>query len=142
MKPQRSFLFLICLLTISTLTLLPAWAQTISTGSIQGTVTDPNGAVIPNAAVTITNKATGQAIKVTSSGSGTYTSGPLLPGSYEVRVEAQGFQTQVAQVPVQVGVTTNGNAKLTVGKATEVVEVTSTGLAVNTEQPTVQGVLT
>lgn len=142
MKPQRLVLYIICLLAISTFTLLPAWAQTISTGSIQGTVTDPNGAVIPNAAVTITNKATGQAIKITSSGSGTFTSGPLLPGNYEVRVEAQGFQTQVAQVPVQVGVTSNGNARLTVGKATEVVEVTSSGVAINTEQPTVQGVLT
>lgn len=142
MKPQRSLLFLICLLGLTTITLLPAWAQTISTGSIQGTVTDPNGAVIPNAAVTIINKGTGQAIKVSSSGSGTYTSGPLLPGNYEVRVEAQGFQTQVTQVAVQVGGISNGNAKLTVGKATEVVEVTSTGVAVNTEQPTVQGVLT
>src|ERR1051326_8576974 len=142
MKPQRLMLYIICLLAISTFTLLPAWGQTISTGSIQGTVTDPNGAVIPNAAVTITNKATGQAIKITSSGSGTYSSGPLLPGNYEVRVEAQGFQTQVTQVPVQVGGTANGNARLTVGKATEVVEVTSTGLAINTEQPTVQGVLT
>lgn len=142
MKPQRLLLFLICLLALSTLTLLPAWAQTISTGSIQGTVTDPNGAVIPNAAVTITNKATGQALKVNTSGSGTYTSGPLLPGDYQVKVEAQGFQTQVAQIVVQVGGTSNGNAKLTVGKATEVVEVTSTGVAINTEQPTVQGVLT
>src|SRR6185437_2918622 len=143
MKPQRSLLYIICLLAISTFTLLPAWAQsTISTGSIQGTVTDPNGAVIPNATVTVTNKATGQAIKVKSSGSGAYNSGPLTPGNYEVRVESQGFQTQVVQVPVQVGVTANGSAKLTVGKASEVVEVTSTGIAINTEQPTVQGVLT
>ncbi len=57
----------------------------------------------------------------------TYNSGPLVPGNYEVRVESQGFQTQIAQVPVQVGVTSNGNTKLTVGKANEVVEVTSTG---------------
>lgn len=142
MKPQRLLLFFICLLALSMLTILPAWAQTISTGSIQGTVTDPNGAVIPNAAVTITNKGTGQALKVNTSGSGTYTSGPLVPANYEVKVEAQGFQTQVTQIPVQVGVTANGNAKMTVGKATEVVEVTSTGIAINTEQPTVQGVLT
>ncbi|HET9183466.1 MAG TPA: carboxypeptidase regulatory-like domain-containing protein [Candidatus Angelobacter sp.] len=142
MKPQRLLLFLICLLVLSMLTLLPAWAQTISTGSIQGTVTDPNGAVIPKAAVTITNKGTGQALKINTSGSGTFTSGPLVPGNYEVKVEAPGFQTQVTQVPVQVGVTANGNAKLTVGKASEVVEVTSTGVAINTEQPTVQGVLT
>ena len=143
MKPQRSLLYIICLLAISTFTLLPAWAQsTISTGSIQGTVTDPNGAVIPNAAVTITNKGTGAQVKVNSSSTGTYASGALQPGTYEVRIEAPGFQTQALTTVVQVGVTTNGNAKLSVGKATEVVEVTSTGVAVNTEQPTVQGVLT
>jgi carboxypeptidase family protein len=143
MRFERLLFILVALFALSTLTFQPAWAQsTISTGSIQGTVTDPNGAVVPKAAVTISNKGTGQAIKVATSGAGTYTSGPLLPGNYEVRVEAQGFQTQVAQIPVQVGVTSNGNAKLTVGKATEVVEVTATGVAINTEQPTVQGVLT
>ncbi len=50
MKLQRSLLFLICLLAVIAFGLMPAWAQsTISSGSIQGTVTDPNGAVIPNA---------------------------------------------------------------------------------------------
>src|SRR5690242_7132890 len=143
MKPQRLLLYIICLLAISTFTLLPAWAQsTISTGSIPGTVTDPNGAVIPNASITIPNKATGQAIKLKSSGSGTYNCGPLVLGNDEVQVEAPDFQAEVVQTPVQVGVTANGNAKMAVGKATDVVEVTSTGVVVNTQQPTVQGVLT
>jgi len=143
MKPQRSFLFLICLLAVIAFGLMPAWAQsTISTGSIQGTVTDPNGAVVPNASVTITNKGTGQQIKTKTSSSGAYASGPLQPGAYEVRVEAPNFQTQVTQLTVQVGVTSNGNAKLAVGKASEVVEVTSSATTINTEQPTVQGVLT
>src|SRR6185312_8168589 len=143
MKPQRSFLFLICLLAVIAFGLTPAWAQsTISTGSIQGTVTDPNGAVVPNAAVTITSKGTGQQIKTKTSSSGAYASGPLQPGAYEVRVEAPNFQTQVTQLAVQVGVTSSGNARLAVGKASEVVEVTSSGTTINTEQPTVQGVLT
>jgi len=143
MKPQRSFLFLICLLAVIAFGLMPAWAQsTISTGSIQGTVTDPNGAVVQNASVTITNKGTGQQIKTKTSSSGAYASGPLQPGAYEVRVEAPNFQTQVTQLTVQVGVTSNGNAKLAVGKANEVVEVTSSATTINTEQPTVQGVLT
>ncbi len=143
MKAERLLLLIICVFVLSITGMQPAWAQaTISTGSIQGTVTDVNGAVIPNTPVTITNKGTGQTIKLTTSGSGTYTSGPLQPGTYEVRVEGKGFSTQVMEVPVQVGVTSNGNAKLTVGKATEVVEVTTSGVAVNTEQPTVQGVLT
>ncbi|HLY93207.1 MAG TPA: carboxypeptidase-like regulatory domain-containing protein [Candidatus Angelobacter sp.] len=136
------FVFILCL-SLTTFSLLPARAQsTISTGSIQGTVTDPNGAVVPDANITITNKATGQVSKVTSSGSGTYASGGLIPGEYEVRVEGKGFQTQVLTVPVQVGNITPGNVKMTLGASTEVVEVTGSAVTVNTEQNTVQGVLT
>lgn len=73
------FAFILCI-SLTTFTLLPAGAQsTIATGSIQGTVTDPNGAVVPNAAITIKNKATGQTSKLTSSSSGTYASGALIP---------------------------------------------------------------
>jgi carboxypeptidase family protein len=136
------FVFILCL-SLTTFSLLPARAQsTISTGSIQGTVTDPNGAVVPNANITITNKGTGQVTKVTASGSGTYASGGLVPGEYEVRVEAKGFQTQVLTVPVQVGNITSANAKMTLGASSEVVEVTGSAVTVNTEQNTVQGVLT
>src|SRR5579859_245177 len=143
MKSLRSwFAFILCI-SLTTFGLLPARAQsTISTGSIQGTVTDPNGAVVPDANITITNKATGQVSKVTSSGSGTYASGGLIPGEYEVRVEGKGFQTQVLTVPVQVGNITPGNVKMTLGASTEVVEVTGSAVTVNTEQNTVQGVLT
>src|SRR6185312_13686507 len=141
-SPRFWFAFILCV-CFTTFSLLPAGAQsTIATGSIQGTVTDPNGAVVPNAAVTITNQATGQTTKFTSSSSGTYASGALIPGEYEVRVEAKGFQTQVLTVPVQVGNIASGSAKLTLGQSTEVVEVTGSAVAVNTEQATVQGVLT
>src|SRR5579859_7540844 len=136
------FVFILCL-SLTTFSLLPARAQsTISTGSIQGTVTDPNGAVVPDANITITNKATGQVSKVTTSGSGTYASGGLVPGEYEVRVAAKGFQTQALTVPVQVGNITPGNVKMTLGASTEVVEVTGSAVQLNTEQPTVQGVMT
>src|SRR5580700_7429327 len=71
-----------------------SFAQTtISTGSIQGTVTDQSGAVVSGATVIITGKATGRVVTVTSSSSGTYTSGALTPGDYTIRVEAQGFKT-------------------------------------------------
>jgi Carboxypeptidase regulatory-like domain len=134
--------FILCI-SFTTFSLLPARAQsTVATGSIQGTVIDPNGAVVPDATVTITNKATGQANKVTSSASGTYASGALIPGDYQIRIEAKGFQTQVINAPVQVGNITSGNAKLVLGQSTEVVEVTGSAVTVNTEQATVQGVLT
>lgn len=114
---------------------------TISTGSIQGTITDPSGAVVPDAKISITNKATSQAISTTSTSSGTYTSGALVPGEYSVRVEAPGFKALTASVSVQVGVTSSGNFKLEVGQTGQVVEVQANTLQVDTEQATVQGVL-
>jgi len=142
MRSPKLWIVILCI-CFTTFSLLPAGAQsTISTGSIQGTVTDPNGAVVPNATVTITSKATGQASKLTSSSSGGFASGALIPGEYEVKVEAKGFQTQVMTVPVQVGNVTAANAKMAVGESSEVVEVTGSAVAVNTEQTTVQGVLT
>ena len=120
-----------------------SFAQTtISTGSIQGTVTDQSGAVVSGATVIITGKATGRTVTVTSSSSGTYTSGALTPGDYTIRVEAQGFKTVEQTAVAEVGVTTPGNIKMTLGQATQVVQVEGSALEVNTEQATVQGVLT
>jgi hypothetical protein len=115
---------------------------TISTGSIQGLVTDPSGAVVGGAKISISDKATGRLITVKSTSAGAYTSGALTPGDYTLRVEAQGFKTSEAAVTVQVGVTAPGNVKLQVGQTTQVVEVQGTEIAVNTQQATVQGVLT
>src|SRR5258708_3041614 len=124
------------------LTTTAMWAQsTVATGSIQGTIEDPNGAVVSGAAITITNKANGQALKLTSSSTGNYASGALQPGTYEVRVTAKGFRTEVLTVASQVGVITSGNVKLAVGEATQVVEVTGSAVAVNTQQATVQCLL-
>jgi len=121
----------------------PLSAQTtISTGSIVGTVTDPSGAVVNGAKVTITSKATGQIVTVSTTSTGTYTSGALIPGSYRVRVEGQGFKTVEFSMTVQVNTTATGNVKFEVGQGTQVVEVQAVELAVNTEQATVQGVLT
>src|SRR5215510_7861140 len=83
------------LFTATTLTAPPeASAQaTISTGSLQGAVVDPKGAVVVSAKVTITNRDTGQKIEPEVTSAGTYNSGPLPPGRYLVRVTAQGFKT-------------------------------------------------
>src|SRR5262249_50591403 len=134
-----SIWILFCSLTVFT---LPAVSQsTVSTGSIQGTIEDPNGAVVSGASITITNKANGQTLKLTSSSSGTYASGALQPATYEVRLENKGFRTAVLTIAVQVGVTATGNVRLAVGQTTETLEVTASAVTVNTEQSTVQGVL-
>src|SRR5437660_11393875 len=127
---------LILMLALAAAVLSPGiLAQTtISTGSIQGTITDPSGAVVNGAQITITNKATGQVINTSTSSSGTYASGALIPADYVVRVEAKGFSTTELPVSVQVGVTAPGNVKLQVGEASQVVEVQGSQIRVNTEQ--------
>jgi hypothetical protein len=77
-----------------------------ATGSIHGTVMDPHNAVVPNATITVTNKATGGARKLTSASEGAYTVENLLPGEYEIRVEAAGLGAQIAAATVTTGNTT------------------------------------
>lgn len=115
---------------------------TISTGSIQGVVTDQTAAVVSGAKISISNKATGRVITTSTTSAGAYASGALTPGDYTLRVEAQGFSTAQLALTVQVGVTSTGNIKLQVGQAAQVVNVQGTDVAVNTEQATVQGILT
>jgi hypothetical protein len=115
---------------------------TISTGSLVGTVTDPTGAVVGGAKISIRNTATNQEVSVTSNSSGSFNSGALEPGSYRVQVSAKGFSSTVETVVVQVGNTATFNPKLQVGQESTVVEVQGSEVQVNTEQASVQGVLT
>ena len=133
--------FFMLLVGVLAASYLPA-QTTISTGSVQGTVTDQSGAMVSGAKVSITNKSTGRVINVSTTSAGTYASGALTPGTYIVRVEAQGFKTAELGVTVQVGVTASGNVKLQVGQASQVIEVQGSEIQVNTEQATVEGVLT
>ncbi len=141
---HRGFqVWLLTLMTAFLLSPLLLLAQTtLSTGSIAGTVTDPSGAVVAGAKVAITNTGTGQALTLTSNSSGAFVSGPLDPGKYKVQVSSKGFSTVSQSIEVQVGNTATVNAKLAVGQESTVVEVEGTTVQVNTEQATVQGVLT
>jgi outer membrane receptor protein involved in Fe transport len=82
---------------------LPVFGQS-NRGTITGTVTDPNGAVVTGAKVTATNTATGQAREATTGDDGTYTIPALEPGDYRVVVNAQGFaESAVEQVKLETG---------------------------------------
>jgi hypothetical protein len=119
-----------------------AFAQsTVASGSIQGTITDPSGAIVPDAKITITNRDTGQTEKLKTSSTGLYSSAALNPGNYTVRVEAANFKTTALAVVVQVGVITPGNVQLQVGSSSVVIEVSASNVEINTEQVAVQGVL-
>src|SRR5215470_2458079 len=129
------------ILAVLALSRLASAQTTVSTGSIVGVVSDPTGAVISGAEVRITNAATKQVIGVQSNSSGSFNSGALIPGDYLVLISAQGFNSAQATVTVLVDNTSSVNLKLPIGNGKEVVEVQGSALQVNTEQPTVQGVL-
>src|SRR5271165_3696199 len=140
-RPQGLIpVFIIPVLILMSSALLLA-QSTLGTGSIQGVVSDPTGAVLSGAKITITNQATAGVIRVTTSSTGTYTSGPMQPGDYKVRVEAKGFQTAEFSVTAQVSVVSSGSVHLQPGKESQVVQATEAQVAVNIEQATVQAVL-
>ena len=141
---RSSYLGLVCVLMLFVLSVSTCfWAQsTVGTGSIQGTATDPSGAVVTGAKITITNKATAAAIHLTGSSAGSYSSGPIQPGDYVVHAEAKGFKGLNVPVTVQVGNTATVNLPMQLGQESQVIEVQGGAVAVNTEQSTVQGTIT
>ena len=110
---------------------------TIATGSILGLVTDPSGAVISGAEVSITNLASAQIIPATTNPSGAFNSGALTPGIYKILISARGFSSGEASVDVRVGNTATVNMRLQLGNEREVVDVQASATAVNTAQATV-----
>src|SRR5215469_14209652 len=122
---------------------ISAFSQTtVSTGGIQGTVTDPSGALISGAKVSLSNVTTGELASVNTNSAGAYTFAFLKPGDFVVTVEAKGFKTTRMSLVVKVDTTANGGAKLVIGNASESVDVLASDLQVNTTQAIVQGVLT
>jgi len=110
-------------LVVLTLCGSPAWAQTI-TGSVRGTVTDPSGAVVPGAHVTITNTGTGVTGHTVSDKSGLYNFEFLVIGEYTVTATANGFDTaSIGPFHIQIDQIATANAQLQVGKASTTVSV-------------------
>ncbi len=138
----RLLLLAIALLTLAARTTLPVMAQN-PTGSIHGMVTDQQGAVIQNATVTVTNKATGDTRKVNAGSDGIYAVENLLPGQYDVKIEAQGFATQnITSLVVQTGSTSSGDAVLRAGAVGEVVDVVAEAPIIDKQNFKIDGVVT
>ncbi len=113
--------------------------STVSTGAIRGTVSDQAGAGLAGAKVILTYKATARVVQLVTSDKGMFSTGPLQPGDYAVRVEAKGFKTAELSVIAQAGVVSSGNVHLEPGPETAVVHADASTL--NLEQPGVQDVL-
>ncbi len=109
-----------------------ALAQTV-TGSVNGTVTDPSGAVIPNAQVSVRNVDTGVVTPTTTNGAGLYSVRFLPVGRYTVTIEATGFATQtVPPFALEVNQTAKIDGKLTTGSSQTTVDVSTVAPILNT----------
>src|SRR6185312_4144385 len=130
-------LVLLCTLFFSTL----AFGQR-DLGTITGTVTDAQGAAVPNAAITIIEDATGLSYDAHTNESGTYSHPLLKAGTYTVTIEAAGFQkAQQKGVIVQPSTPTPVNISLQVGNASQTVEVTAAAPLLQTETPAIGATL-
>ena len=118
--PPPLHTFLLLILVIAT----APFAKAQYRASIQGVVTDPSGAVIPGARLTLTNKETDQTQTTTTNGSGFYSFGALPPSRFSIAIEAKGFQkkviSSVAVIPEQANAL---NIQLALGASSQTVTV-------------------
>ena len=125
----------LAVLFLVALTCAASFAQSTTDGAIGGVVKDPNGAVVPNASVTVRNEETNKENTATSDDEGRFRIPQLQPGNYTVAITAPGFGAFTAQkVVVEVGLVTPLEISLGVGGTQEVVDVTSEAPVINTTQ--------
>ncbi|HTD96165.1 MAG TPA: carboxypeptidase-like regulatory domain-containing protein, partial [Edaphobacter sp.] len=133
-----------CLAFLVTALLLSssAVAQIGGSGSLQGTVTDPSGAVVAGATVTATSAATNAVSTQQTTSSGSYTLAALPPGVYTISVTAPGFQRLTQQsVTVDALAVATVNLTMSVGSATDVVTVTEAPPQIDSSSATLGGIM-
>jgi hypothetical protein len=119
---------------------LRLFAQGLS--GINGTVTDPSGAVVPGAKVTASNNATSVSTHTVTGSAGTYSFTDLIPGTYAVKVEKDGFATGILRdVHVDVSRITSADVALITGVANQTVEVIADEISLETTEPQIGTVI-
>jgi hypothetical protein len=138
---SRTFPGLLLLALVCGFAVHPASAQVLY-GSVIGTVSDPSGAVIPNATVQLTGKDTGVSREVTSDEGGRYSFVNVLPGKYDLKVVSSGFRS-VTQRDIDVSPNTVArfDVKLDVGQISEQVTVEANAVTLQTEKADTHGVI-
>jgi hypothetical protein len=131
---------------VAILLCLSAWqgarAQ-VSGGTITGLVTDPSGAFIQNAHLTIVDLSTLVKREITTNTDGAFSAPNLKPGAYSIKAEASGFQTQIREnLVVTVGGVMEVNFPMTVGSMSEKVEVTTVNPPIELGSSQISGVVT
>jgi carboxypeptidase family protein len=121
MRFAIAFVALVALLSSA-----PAWAQTANTALVLGTVTDPAGAVVPDATAALTNTATNETKTVTTNSAGQFVFPNISPGTYTLKISKTGFATTTfTNIKVDVTKSYTYDAKLEVSSGKEVVEVSA-----------------
>jgi hypothetical protein len=104
-------------------------------GSVFGTLTDPSGAAVPNAKVTVTSATKGTSFDTTTNADGNYSVTHLIPDTYNVKGEASGFKTfEAKEIPVSADAAARVDGQFQVGSATEAVEVTAEAPQLKTDR--------
>jgi hypothetical protein len=116
------------------LALLSTVAYSQETANIVGTVTDPSGAAVPDAKITVTNTGTGLVRSITTNTTGNYSARELAIGRYNVRVEAPGFKaSEFTGITLNVRDTVRADASLQVGEAKESVTVEASAVQIQAD---------
>ena len=132
---KQAWLLMFFLLSFSAVSL----AQGL--GSIVGTVSDPSGAVLSGAKITATEIGTGLVRATSADSQGYYVISSLKPAQYTVSIESSGFRTSKQEVTLLANQALTVNGTLPLGAPTEIVEVTGTGVQVDTSTSTLKNVV-
>jgi hypothetical protein len=134
------FRFCLALLCFSASVL---FGQGTDLGTIRGVVTDPSGATVPTAVITITDLSTNAAVTVKANSAGEYEANSLKPGEYKVAVSAAGFRSvEISGVALRTGTSTRADARLEVARTGDTVTVQAEAPLIESDLPTISGTLT
>ena len=130
----------LCALLLALVVFTPVQAQQSATATLEGLVTDPQGAVIPNAKLVVRNTANGLTRELQTDGTGVYRFVALQPGAYDLTVSAPSFsEAKRTGLVLTVGQKLNLDVSLTVGGASASVNVTAEAPIVETTRTNVSG---
>jgi hypothetical protein len=134
-RQNDNFVRLGALLAFFVLTFcLPVLRAQLYTGSVSGTVTDPSGAAVPSANLTLTDVDKGFTYHATSDSDGRYLMGQVPPGTYNLSIETPNFQSQRKEaIKIDVNQNVSINFELKIGLATETVDVVANAVHLQTE---------
>jgi hypothetical protein len=138
MSSKRVVVVLSCLFALLCIWSPSALGQAASTGTIQGTVTDPTGAAVVGATVTLTDTSTNIERTAQTNDGGRYVFANVVPGTYNIAVNKTGFRvSKLTKQEITVGTILTLNVSMELGAVSQVVEVTTTGAELQTMSATV-----